>query len=222
MSYFIFTAIYTVTLAAGICIGHGSAERANAKYSVAKSVHPFGCQATTLAGRDSRRYSARAACSAGEGIETENRMSTTIIVSTELSTVTCPHCGGIYAITQTYLNEAKRLGAFKQCWTCPYCKVERGYGMDTIERLRKELADSECAKKRLEVNVKWWSDKTVEVEKERDHFRKSRDGMKGALIKTKQRVGTGTCPCCNCVFPNLQFHMATQHPAYKNENAETL
>lgn len=71
-------------------------------------------------------------------------MSTTILsTSISLETIHCPKCAGIYAISEDFKNEAQRLGNFKQCWTCPYCKTERGYGEGEMDRLRKQLAEKE-------------------------------------------------------------------------------
>jgi hypothetical protein len=49
---------------------------------------------------------------------------------------------------------------------------------------------------------------------EATRFRKSRDGIKGALIKQKKRVGNGACPCCKRTFSALARHIKTQHPDF--------
>lgn len=132
-----------------------------------------------------------------------------ITVSTTLSTVTCPACGGLYAISESYLGEAQRRGGFKQCWTCPYCKTSRGYGEGEADKLRKQIAD-------LESSVKWTEERKRYAEQEAEHFRRSRDGMRGALAKERKRVGNGVCPRCNRTFSNLGRHMATKHPEHKD------
>jgi len=131
----------------------------------------------------------------------------TLTVSTELTTITCAGCGGIYAISRNYLEEACRRGRFEQCWTCPYCKVWRGYGQTEADRLKKQIADLERSKASLE-------NQRRDAQREADHFRKSRDGIRGALVKERKRIGHGVCPCCHSSFENLRRHMSTKHPNF--------
>ena len=136
-----------------------------------------------------------------------------LTVSTQLTAQTCPDCGGVYAIAQEYKDEARKKGGFKQCWTCPYCKTVRGFGEGEADRLRAQIAE-------LERSRKWEEQQRLNAEREANHFRKSRDGIKGALAKERKRVGNGVCPCCNRTFVNLQRHMVTKHP--KHQNADPL
>jgi hypothetical protein len=46
------------------------------------------------------------------------------------------------------------------------------------------------------------------------HLRKSRDGLRGVLVKTQRRVASGVCPCCTRSFQNLARHMDGEHPNY--------
>jgi len=138
---------------------------------------------------------------------------TTLNVTTELKTMTCPHCAGVFALSQSYIDEARRKGAFAQVWACPYCKEIRGYGKSSVEE-EKDALNAKIAE--LERSKKWAEERREYAEKEATHFRKSRDGIKGALAKERKRVGNGTCPCCNRSFTNLQRHMATKHPHHAN------
>jgi hypothetical protein len=38
------------------------------------------------------------------------------------------------------------------------------------------------------------------------------------LVKLKARAATGTCPCCNRNFSELQKHIATKHPTFRAED----
>lgn len=140
-----------------------------------------------------------------------------LTVSTELTTITCPSCGGTYAISHAFQNEARQQGGFKHCWTCPYCKTSRGYGKSSHEEEKEQLEAKIAA---LAREKQWAEERKAYYEKEAAHFRKSRDGMRGVLAKERKRVGNGVCPCCNRSFGNLQRHMATKHP--KHANADTL
>ena len=134
-----------------------------------------------------------------------------LTVSTELTSMTCPHCAGIFALSQAFLDEARRKGNFAQVWVCPYCKEKRGYGKSEHE-IEKAKLEAQIAQ--LERSKKWAEERKDYAEKEAAHFRKSRDGMKGVLAKERKRVGNGVCPCCNRTFGNLQRHMATKHPGH--------
>jgi hypothetical protein len=142
----------------------------------------------------------------------------TITVSTSLTSMTCPECAGVFAIAQNYIDEARRLGSFKQCWTCPYCKTQRGYGESAqekeIARLKAEVAQQVAWKEQARA-------RESDALKEAEHFRKSRDGMKGQLVKVQRRVKHGVCPCCQRTFQNLQKHMSTEHPTYGGETDAT-
>lgn len=134
------------------------------------------------------------------------------IISVDLAILECPSCAGTFAILQSYKDEAYRLGGFKKCWTCPYCKIERGYGSGEAERLAKEKAVLERQLDATRKDVLWYQERRKEALAEAEHFRRSRDGMKGALNKVKKRVAHGVCPCCNRTFKQLAMHMAQMHP----------
>lgn len=136
-----------------------------------------------------------------------------ILASVSLTTITCA-CGGTYAISEAFRKEAYELGGFKKCWHCPYCDTSRGYGKGTVQKLEAELAEQKRFK---EMAMQRERSALAEAE----HFRKSRDGMKGALIKTQVRVKGGVCPCCNRTFIALQQHMKSKHPGFACEKVVT-
>lgn len=136
-------------------------------------------------------------------------METTFYIT--LTQVTCPKCGGVYALSQQYLNEAADLGHFKQTWTCPYCKAERGYGEGEVDRLKKQVSSAEAT-------AKWHKNRAEEAAKSADHFRSSRDAMKGVVTKIKKRVRHGVCPCCKRTFTDLARHMDSKHPKFAEPN----
>ncbi len=138
-------------------------------------------------------------------------MSTIVTAVTSLIAIACPGCGGVYGIGIAYHLEAQLLGHFKKCWTCPYCKQERGYGTSKQEA---EIAQLKCDLEQQRTLKEEARARESDALKEADHFRKSRDGMKGQLVKVQKRVAHGVCPCCDRTFINLQRHMATKHPDY--------
>lgn len=122
----------------------------------------------------------------------------------------CGECGGVYAIQEKYRAEKYQSGG---SWHCPYCQVGWGYGNNNENsRLKKQLEEANARAERERV-------RKVDALAEADHFRKSRNGMKGALVSTQKRVKNGVCPCCKRTFSCLADHMATKHPDYAVENS---
>lgn len=139
-------------------------------------------------------------------------MNTTFVVNTELTTINCGVCGGIYAIQERFRDKCHEDGTG---WHCPYCQKSWGYFKDNKNaKLKRELEAERQRVAQLQTTVTYH-------QKESDHFRKSRDGWKGVAVKTKKRVAAGVCPCCNRHFPNdkLPMHIASKHPDF-NQPAE--
>lgn len=136
---------------------------------------------------------------------------TTYNTTTELMVITCPHCAGVFGLSSSYYHEARRLGNFKQVWCCPYCKQARGFGKSQtqleLEQLQSKLAAAERTASEEKGSAEYYR-------QEAEHFRKSRDGVKGVLKKFKNRVHHGVCPCCQRSFENLRRHMASKHPEF--------
>lgn len=143
----------------------------------------------------------------------------TISLTTKLTLRVCPDCGGHFAIAQDYIDRCFELGNFRQTWACPYCKTVRGYGEGKQQQLEKQLAAAEREKERLGQTIVSVRQQRENARAEAAHFRKSRDGMKGQLVKVKKAVANGVCPCCHRHFKDLHRHMIGQHPDFHQENA---
>lgn len=129
-------------------------------------------------------------------------MSTTTIFTT-LDHVECYKCHVVFGIEsrhrQRLLDDG---GEF-------FCPNGHGqiYSRTTTQKLKSKI-------EQLEAQVARERDRAKSAEQSADHFRKSRDGMKGALVKVKRRVAAGVCPCCTRTFQNLHRHMERKHPEY--------
>lgn len=134
---------------------------------------------------------------------------TTITHTTTLESLECCRCGMAIGLSKTWVDSARNTGHFRQQFWCPYCGNQQGWGESRHE---KEVAALKQETERLARNVQYQEQRKREAMAEAEHFRKSRDGMKGVLVKERKRVGNGVCPCCNRTFGNLQRHMATKHP----------
>ena len=137
--------------------------------------------------------------------------------STELKVMNCPECAGSFAILQAYYENARIVGHFKHTWNCPYCGTSRGFGESSHEQEKKRLNALLESTQRSEKYLRTSRDNAL---LEDEHFRRSRDGVKGALAKQKKRISHGVCICCNRTFQNLKRHMETQHPEMAKEEKQ--
>lgn len=128
-----------------------------------------------------------------------------------LTSLECSQCGGVIGLSRTWVDNARALGDFKQQFWCPYCGERQGWGVSQHEKEVERLA---AEKATLERRVQYLRESRDDAQKEAAHFRRSRDGMKGQLVRTKKRVSNGVCPCCNRHFARLADHMKTKHPNY--------
>lgn len=138
-------------------------------------------------------------------------MSTTFVASTQLTTINCGKCGGIYAIQERYRqHKSEKSGS----WHCPYCETCWGYAKGENQRLREEL---ESERSRL-ASSRASHDQTRAALRDTE---KSLVAQKGVTTRIKNRVKNGVCPCCNRTFANLAAHMKGQHPDYANHKDPT-
>ncbi len=130
----------------------------------------------------------------------------TIYHRTALTTVACCTCGGAIGLNEIWVANARSEGNQRHQFWCPYCGVRQGWGgKSKEEKLREEIAQLQKLQQVLK-------DSRKRALAEAEHFRRSRDGMKGVVAKIKNRVGRGVCPCCNRHFTNLERHMKSKHP----------
>ena len=133
---------------------------------------------------------------------------TRIVFSSSLKVVNCDACGGTYALSAYFLDARRKDG---NSWTCPYCKQWMAYCENENDKLKKQLAQqSNCTAYQRREKEKYLQ--------ERNTLERSRNGMKGVLIREQKklaRIRKGVCPCCNRHFKNVQRHMDSQPPYYK-------
>ncbi len=134
-------------------------------------------------------------------------MSVLIVCSQSLATVTCASCGMLFAWPEPMDKEHRDSHAE---FRCPKGHTNYYPGKSEAEKLKDQVA-------RLQTDVEYQTARKIDAQREALHFRKSRDGMKGALVKTQVRVKHGVCPCCKRTFSALADHMKTKHPDYACE-----
>ncbi len=131
----------------------------------------------------------------------------TIIYTGRLVTVTC-WCGIHYAIPES-LNE----WANKAPSNAVYCPLGHEWVRRETEaaKLRKQLERERSHAASLSAIV---DQETARA----DHEAARARGYKGALTKTKKRIGRGVCPACNRHFANVERHMSTRHPDFESDH----
>lgn len=122
----------------------------------------------------------------------------------ELILIECGACGTQFAMTKRYYNARCR---DHRTWYCPN-GCQRCYGGENDEEKLKRLLKEEKQAK------EYWHG-IAETE------RHAKNGMKGQyqkakneLVRTKERIANGVCPCCHRQFSNLHRHMSNKHPEY--------
>lgn len=130
-------------------------------------------------------------------------MSTALLTSV-IEGLTCGNCGIVFGLESNFKAKRKQDGQF---FRCPAgCNIH--FTSSENEVLRRQLEEE---KKRATNALEREKNALAEAE----HFRKSRDGMKGAYRKVAVRVKNGVCPCCKRTFKCLADHMAQKHPDFQ-------
>jgi len=104
-------------------------------------------------------------------------MDQEIIHQTTLVTLDCYECGMPIGLQKQFVERARAVGNFKKTFQCPYCGKKQGWGESQYEKEKKELQEqlSEALSSK-----KHFADLS-------EHYRKSRNGLKGVLAKEKKR-----------------------------------
>jgi ssDNA-binding Zn-finger/Zn-ribbon topoisomerase 1 len=117
-------------------------------------------------------------------------MSITFQEVVTLERLQCGSCGGVFAMTQHFL-ETKRMESGG--YHCPYCGEVRGWWKSEADKIREQLEE----KSKLLTAAKC------------DLLREQHE--KAELERKLSRTKNGVCPCCNRTFQNLGRHMKTKH-----------
>ena len=132
-------------------------------------------------------------------------MNTT--VSLKMHPIVCCGCGISFQIPDEFDNTLRR--THKTFW-CPRGCANHypgESGEERAERLRKRAEDA-LARERARHD---------QTKADRDHKERQRRGEKAAKTRMKNRVKNGVCPCCNRHFTNLQRHMESKHPDWREK-----
>jgi hypothetical protein len=125
---------------------------------------------------------------------------------TTLEVTTCGVCGVLFAAPQRLLDSCREDG---DSFFCPngHSLVFNDYENKRLKRQLERERDRNAAlaaqRDQAEAEARTQKGRAT-------RFRNDRDRIKG-------RVAAGVCPCCNRTFKNLERHMASQHPDWKEQ-----
>jgi hypothetical protein len=97
---------------------------------------------------------------------------------------------------------------------CPNGHNQYFPGETEAEKLKKEL---DAQKRRTEMAV-------AEAKSEAEARKRETTALKGKITKLSKRVANGVCPVPGCGrhFTNVERHVATKHPGFKDGAVETV
>lgn len=125
----------------------------------------------------------------------------------QLVAVTCTACGCTFGLEAHHHAKLREKG---DTFYCPNGHP-RAYRESDLQKLEKQLARERAQHDQTKSSRDFWRQRQ-EAEKRRAA------AARGQVTKIKNRVGNGVCPCCNRTFQNLQRHMATKHPAWRQDD----
>jgi hypothetical protein len=109
---------------------------------------------------------------------------------------------------------------------CPTCFVEYGIPEQMAAQRREEAekGSTYCPNghcwhylgKSLEDQLRAAEARAVHADDQRKMAERSAAALRGEVTKMRKRAGNGVCPCCNRHFANVQRHMASKHPHYRD------
>jgi hypothetical protein len=128
-------------------------------------------------------------------------MMATITYSNTLTVITCGVCHVPFAIPDNMYRKVHRDGSLFYCPNGHHIY----YYEDENTKLKAQLDQAKS-------EAKWQRHHREVAEQEAKHHEAVARGYKGALVKTKKRIGRGVCPNCNRHFADVERHMACKHP----------
>jgi predicted RNA-binding Zn-ribbon protein involved in translation (DUF1610 family) len=126
----------------------------------------------------------------------------------------CPTCGVTIVMPQHLYNTRRN---DHERFFCPNGHAA-SFGQES--ELEKKLKEAEKSLANQRARLEWAEADAKRAKEARDHAQRQASAARGQVTKIKNRVGNGVCPCCNRTFTNLQRHMGTKHPEFKNEASE--
>jgi hypothetical protein len=139
-----------------------------------------------------------------------------LYLSTALGVETCCNCGITFGMPESI---QKRRRDDHATFYCPSGHPQSYRGETEAQKLQKALDAKTRELEQEKRSTQWARDGEKRADERAALSDRKAAAARGLVTKIKNRVGNGVCPCCNRTFDNLQRHMGTQHPDFKNEGA---
>ena len=124
-----------------------------------------------------------------------------------LDPVTCYLCGVTFGIDSAVRQQRQDdHGTF-------YCP--NGHGQAFIDKSEAEQLRDQLSRQKQE--TVWANNRAQSWRDQAETAEARRRAEKGAKTKLQKRIANGVCPCCHRSFPNLQQHIAGEHPDFPAE-----
>lgn len=136
-----------------------------------------------------------------------NTRGTTYGATVDMSLEQCCACGMPFAMTVDFKNDRLQRRRNDNTFYCPRGHAQHYTGESDAQKLRRE-------KERLEQSLEWARQSRANAERRAEHEAARARGYKGHAAKLSKRIKAGECPCCHAKFPDLQGHMAAEHPDF--------
>lgn len=127
-------------------------------------------------------------------------MAVAVLHEIGMSVIECPSCGAAFGVSELF--ECKRRDDHRSFF-CPNGHSMSYTGKSEAEKLKQQLTREQERRAALQANL--------------DQTQASLRSTKGVVTKLKKRATAGVCPAgCRRHFENLERHMASQHPDFKD------
>lgn len=131
-------------------------------------------------------------------------MSVIFTSEVQMTSIICSECGAIFALSGHYISERK---ADHKGFYCPNGHRQYFSGKSEAEKLRDQVIAKQQRLDQAEAEIRWQKEQRQATERRLAAHR-------GVATKLRKRASKGACPCCMKKFPDMEKHMAENHPHY--------
>lgn len=136
-------------------------------------------------------------------------------LTVRLEVMTCPACGIVYGIPEDFADALRRNGR-PDHYYCPNGH-DLGWSESEADRQRRRAEQAERHLRGAQDTADRWRENA-------ERERRSAIALRGHLTRWRKRVANGVCPVAGCHrhFPNVQAHVASEHPAWMDDHPEVF
>lgn len=118
------------------------------------------------------------------------QLTGTVTLTTEI----CCNCHVLFAMTEEQVDKLRATPG--TTFYCPNGHAQHYTGKSAEQRLKEAQARETALQDQLRAAIR------------------EGDNARTEVLRIRQRIANGVCPCCTRSFPNVLAHMASKHPDY--------